>query len=305
MYATVGLQLANPLRLIAGARYSSYEIQSQTYYADAAGVLPSEVSYGANYKEHALVPSVALTYEITPNWSAYASYAQSFTPQAQLLTAPVPGSPMSAITGKGFELGVKGTAFEGLNTSLAIYRVLRSGEGIQDPAYPFTPGEFGAACCYVSSGDVITQGLDLEFSGRILPGWQLFSGYTYSERESNKASVDDFTGTSLYLNWTPKHLFKAWTTWNLPGSLSKWTLNAGVQAQSEFSGYGFPTPLPRQGGYAIWNASVQYRMNDSWSAALYAENLLDKTYYEAMSTVRNEGLYGVPRNFILRMQYKF
>jgi outer membrane receptor for ferric coprogen and ferric-rhodotorulic acid len=305
VYATLGLQLADPLRLIVGARYSNYEIQSQNYYADAAGVLPDQPSYGANYREHALVPSAALTYEITPNWSAYVSYAQSFNPQANLLTAPLPGTPMSAITGEGYELGVKGTAFDNLNVSLSVYRVLRNGEGISDPAYPYTPGEGGSACCYVAMGDAITRGLDLEFSGTILPGWQLFAGYTYNEREANAASANEFLGTALYFNWTPKHLFKTWTTWNLPGSWSKWTLNAGVQAQTQFSGYGFPTPLPHQAGYAIWNASVQYRVSDSWSVALYAENLFDKTYYEAMSTVRNEGLYGVPRNLILRMQYKF
>lgn len=308
MYATLGLQLADPLRLIVGARYSDYKVKSETYSANASGVLNTQVSYGANYSDTVLVPSFALTYELSPSWRMYASYAQSFKPQANLLLPPVPGTPMDAITGEGYELGIKGIVFEDLNIALSAYRVLRSGEGVRDPAYPSTPGELGASCCFSAIGDVTTKGVDVEFSGRILPGWQLFAGYTFSKREGSEAAP--LAATTLYFNWTPEHLFKTWTTWNLPGPLSKWTLNAGVQVQTKISGYTFPAAwpglgFPRQGGYAVWNASVQYRANENWSAALYAENLFDKTYYEAISTVRSEGLYGVPRNLILRVQYKF
>ncbi|MBL8270623.1 MAG: TonB-dependent siderophore receptor [Steroidobacter sp.] len=306
IYASVGLQLAEPLKLTLGGRYSEYEVESETIFA-TNGVLNPNSSFGANYKDTAFVPSVAVTYDIASNWTMYASYAESFAPQANLLVAPLPGTPMDPIVGEGYEFGIKATLFDNVNAALALYRVRRNGQGVRDDSYPLVPGTLGSACCYIDSGDVTTQGMDIEFSGTILPGWQLFAGYTYSDRESSRAATNSFQSSALYFAWTPKHLFKSWTTWNLPGALSKWTLNAGAHVQSEFSGYTTSPAfgIPRQGGYAIWNASVQYRVNDNLTAALYAENLFDKTYYEAMSMVRVEGLYGVPRNLLFRMQFQF
>lgn len=307
IYASVTLQLADPLKLTVGGRYSEYETESETVFANASGVLNPTSSFGANYDDTAFIPSAALTYDLSPNWTMYASYAESFAPQANLLEGPPPGTPMDPVIGEGYEVGIKASIFENVNAALAVYRVRRNGQGVRDDSYPFVPGSLGAACCYIDSGDVTTQGLDIEFSGTILPGWQLFAGYTYSDRESSRAATNAFTSSALYFAWTPEHLFKSWTTWNLPGALSKWTLNAGVHVQTEFSGYTTSPAfgVPRQGGYAIWNASVQYRLSDRWSAAVYVENLFDKTYYEAMSIVRVEGLYGAPRNVLARMQYKF
>ncbi|MBL8270597.1 TonB-dependent siderophore receptor, partial [Steroidobacter sp.] len=304
-YATLGFKVTDPLRLVVGGRYTDYEIEAAGFDLNSDGSLGAASTWPASYRESAFVPSAALVFEFNDRWSGYASYAQAFNPQGSLLQAPLPGTPLDPVTGDGYEVGVKGTIFEGVNVAVALYRVQRNGEGMQDPNYPWTPADRGATCCYLSLGDTTTEGLDIEFSGRLSHGWQLFAGYTHTRPKYE----DEASGTEAarLFNWTPRHLFKLWTTWNLPGNASRWTLNAGVNAQSSFSGYTFDwvgAGPPRQGGYALWNASAQFRVTDDISISLYGENLLDKVYYQSLGMITGDSIYGTPRNVTLRVHVK-
>ena len=62
-----------------------------------------------------------------------------------------------------------------------------------------------------------------------------------------------------------------------------------------------------QGGYAVWNANVQYRFNDHLDVNFVVNNLFDKTYWREVNnrTYRMNGYYGDPRNFLLRANYRF
>ncbi|MBL8267053.1 TonB-dependent siderophore receptor, partial [Steroidobacter sp.] len=303
--------------LTIGGRYTNYEQEEQSYRLLADGTRGPTTSFFAPiYSEHALIPSAALTYEISPRWNAYASYAQTFKPQTGLLKAPEPGVPLDPITGDGYEVGVKGEVFDGLNTSIAVYSVKRIGEGLEDPAYGINYGAGGSSCCYIDNGDITMQGVDFELSGVVTRDWQLFAGYTYARQKLGSTSGD--TDAAMSFNFSPKHLFKMWTTWRLPGALSDWTFNAGVVTQSEilvlgsatvFNSSGVATGFVpfryTQGGYSLWNASVQYRLSERWSAALYADNIFDKTYYAALNSSTGGNIYGEPRNLTLRLQAKF
>jgi outer membrane receptor for ferric coprogen and ferric-rhodotorulic acid len=200
-------------------------------------------------------------------------------------------------------LGIKGEPGRRLNTAFAIFKVTRSGQATWDPAYPFTPGERGTYCCYVANSRVTSKGFDAEVSGTVLPGLQLFAGYTFNTFETEGSPWGTANGA------TPKHLFKAWGTWQLPGALSAWTINAGASIQSrtsyrgqiyrdgEYQDYSFV-----QSGMAIWNAALQYRISDTWSVGLYGENLGDKRYYTSLGGVDYENNYAAPRNYTLSLR---
>lgn len=315
-YLTVGLQLADPLQLTLGGRFTQYHQEEKSYRLQLDGSAgPFTSYYTPIYDESAFVPSAALTYEINANWTAYASYAQTFRPQAGLLKAPEPGTPLDPITGDGYELGVKGEIFGHLNAAVALYSVQRIGEGLEDPAYEINYGQTGSACCYIDTGDITMRGVDIEVSGVVRRGWQMFAGYTYGQQVFG--STSEQTDAAMSFHFSPKHLFKMWTTWQLPGAASAWTLNAGVTAQSSIKlrGVGPVTDsagnfslVPYQvvqNGYALWNASAEYRVNDNWSAALYVDNLFDKTYYAAINSPVGGNIYGAPRSFTLRLLAKF
>lgn len=309
-YATLGLQLADPLRLTIGGRYGRYRYSSvyQPYAVDGTPVLAS--LRATRYNDSKFIPSAALSYEVAANWTAYLSYAETFKVQSDMLKAPLPGTPLDPVTGDSIELGIKGEVGGFLNTSAAIYRVTRAGQGTRDPAYPVTPGSNGSSCCYIEGADITSEGFDAEISGVILPGWQLFAGYTYNKIEYTGDPGGIYSSGAYFINMTPRNLLKVWSTWQLPGNLSNWTLNAGVVAQGDSyvsgsvidSGGAYIDYNFTQAGYAIWNASLNYRINDAWTVGLYADNLTDKRYYSSLGSIWYENNYGTPRSYVLTLR---
>lgn len=312
-YATVGLQLADPLRLTLGGRYG--EFNYKRLLQSGLNTEEPSVSY-LNYSDSAFIPSAALSLTLSEQWTAYLSYGENFKVQADMLRGPLPGTPLDPVTGDSLELGVKGELFKGVNAAAAVYRVQRKGQGIPDPAYPGMPGNDGSSCCYIEQSDITAEGFDLEFSGLVVPGWQVFAGYTFVRTKySAQRDTDGWWSTGAFLlGITPRHQLKVWSTWRLPGSLSRWTLNGGVIAQSEgFMSGAVPVDptdpegdyLPfqyTQGGYALWNASIQYEISDTWTVGLYGDNLTDKRYYQAIGSIYNENVYGMPRNYTLTLK---
>jgi outer membrane receptor for ferric coprogen and ferric-rhodotorulic acid len=57
-----------------------------------------------------------------------------------------------------------------------------------------------------------------------------------------------------------------------------------------------------QSGYAIWNALVEYRVDDHWNVTLNGNNLFDKKYYETVGTSTYGNFYGEPRNFMVTLR---
>jgi len=315
VYATLGFQLTEPLRLTLGARYSEFEYE-QTYQPVAG-----DGSYGVanvdHYTDNKIIPSIALNYKLNADWSAYASYSETFKSQSNLRGVPGgydPGaalpwpkptsadasSPLKPVTGAGYELGIKGEVFGMLNVSAAIYRVERNGEGVTDTRFDQSMQNTGVNCCFVDTADVTSQGFDTEVSGTVLPGWQLFAGYTYNETDFEGGSA----GPVYFLGLTPRHMFKAWTSYQLPGAWSRVTLSGGLNAQSKsyVNSYSFPGRRFIQSGYALANAAISYQVTDNWTVSLHGDNLFDKRYYQVLGDIYNENVYGTPANFVLSIR---
>jgi len=291
IYATIGIQLAEPLRLTLGGRYGRFN------YDHELQNLVSGVRSYLSYDEKKFIPSAALNYTLSDQWTLYASYGETFKAQGNLLYGPPPGSsPLSPIVGDNLELGIKGDVFRGVTAAASVYRLTREGQGAVDPQYQGTTNpENGSACCYIQRGTITVEGMDLEMSGLVYPGWQLFGGYTYTRTDY----VGNPAGAAT-LGRTPKHQLKLWSTYRLPGRFSALTLNAGVVAQSQafYSIYSY-------GGMALWNASVQYQLNDSWTVSLYGDNLTDKVYWQPTGDLNRQNVYGVPRSVTLSLRGRF
>lgn len=281
-YATLGLQLADPLRLTLGGRYGEFRYH-RVYQAASTGATTVQ-----RYSDSKFIPSAALSYDLSARWTAYLSYGETFKVQANLLAAPEPGTPLEPMTGDNLELGVKGDVFDGVTAAVAVYRLTRSGQGALDPAYAsaVTNPDDGSACCYLAQGEVRVEGLDVELSGAVAPGWQVFGGYTYSHTE--------FEGTSSVtstLGRTPMHQLKLWTTYQLPGRFGRWTVNGGVVTQSDTS-----YSVLHYGGMTLWNAGVRYAVDDTWSLGLSGDNLTDKDYWQPTGTLGYQNVRGTPRS---------
>nr|WP_311985826.1 TonB-dependent receptor [Pseudomonas bharatica] len=180
-----------------------------------------------------------------------------------------------------------------------------------DPAYPDPAFSYSGACCYLAQDRIVSKGLDLEASGEITPGWEVLAGYTYNR-------VQNDTEETLYSTITPRHLFKLWSIHTLPGALSAVRVGGGITAQSPTYVTGQAYRLDAAGnaidsraydfsqaGYAVYDALVEYKVDQNWTVALKGNNLFDRRYYESVGTSEYGNYYGEPRNFTLTLRGVF
>ncbi|MFK3683164.1 TonB-dependent siderophore receptor [Pseudomonas sp. NPDC088890] len=302
LYASLRLQLAEPLHLIVGARAQRYHFW-QTYRNSLQGpwITASNPDQRIGTK---LTPFGGLVYDLDEQWSAYASYSQIYKPQSNKLAGPEnTNNILEPMTGKTYETGLKGELFDGaLNTNLALYYTTRENEAVADPAYQQNMVAFSGSCCWLPNGKVQSKGVDVEVSGELLPDWMLIGGYTFNLNRNR--SADSPLSTVM-----PKHLFKLYTTYRLPGIFNDFKVGGGVQVQSatyvsgEAVHNGVTAPFDyTQSGYATWSALAEYRIDEHWDLTLNGNNLFDKKYYETVGTSSYGNYYGEPRNFMVTLR---
>lgn len=319
VYGTLRMELADPLKLIVGARANKYKYHQEYRWTlslqDFSWDNPWSLASATRYTEPVKVtPFAGLVYDFDPQWSAYASYAQIFQPQADKKAGPMPGSRLDPMRGSNMELGLKGELLDGrLNTNLALYRIVQDHRAVADRRFPSESVMYAGSCCYLQQGRVVSQGLDVEVSGQVARGLNLYAGYTYN---SNR----DATENAAFSTITPKHLLKFWGTWQLPAAASAWKLGGGATVQSrqyasgtasswnpdqqDWSGPSLPFAYT-QPGYAVWNMMAEYRLDPNWTVALNVNNVLDKTYYRTVGSADGGNFYGEPRNWMLTLRGKF
>lgn len=309
LYSSLRLQLAEPLHLILGARVQRYKFE-QTYKTLSNGVWTSNPPVEMREPTRT-TPFGGIVYDLSDEWAVYASYSEIYKPQQNALAGP-PGSGgiLDPMTGKTYETGLKGELFGGaVNTSLALYYTKRRNQAVLDPAYDSTSILFGTNCCYLNSGEVLSKGVDLELSGELLPDWMLMASYTLNINKNR-------TSGGALSTVTPKHMAKLFSTYRLPGDWSKFKVGGGVDIQSatrvsgtantyDSNGNVLAQNVPfdySQGGYAVWNALLEYQVDEHWNVALNGNNLFDRRYYQTVGTSTYGNSYGDPRNFMVTVR---
>ncbi|NPD16359.1 TonB-dependent siderophore receptor [Xinfangfangia sp. D13-10-4-6] len=277
-YASTRLSLADPLNAILGLRYTDWGADTRHF---------TEVT-----------PYFGLVYDVNENVSVFASYTQIFKPQSY---RDINRDYLDPVQGKSEEVGIKGEWYEGrLNASLSYYRTYQDNvaTGAEDangnPIY--IPGSTDQA--YYGAMGQTTRGIELEISGEIRPGWNLFFGAS-----KMKAEGPDGVQINTFL---PEKTVKLFTTYNLPGDNSQWTIGGGARWQSEswntlgVAGVG---PIRNsQSAFAVVDLMARYDINETWSAQLNVNNVFDKVYYPSASVA---AVYGEPRNAMLTLTSRF
>ena len=287
IYGNTRIKLLDSLALILGARVSwwHYDFAPNATYNPLAQTASKEQYTGK------VTPYAGLVYDINPTYSAYVSYAQIFQPQYLLQQS---GQAIAPIQGKQYEVGVKGSYLDGrVNASVALFQINQENRAQLDPSDPtFT--------YYVSTGSARSRGVDLRLSGELLPNWTVSAGYTYVATQLFQNDSYDTTA-SPFAQIAPKHSFKLWTNYRLPGNLSQWEVGAGVTATSELyydMGGGVKV---QQGGYYIVDARVAYQVTPKVSVNLNVTNLFNRTYFQPMS---NSVIYGAGRGAMVTLRYQ-
>lgn len=291
IYGTWRVKLTDPLTLIVGGRTSwyKYDYEAQVYQSNVF----SYDSSSPKANNGVVTPYAGLIYALTPEWSAYASYADVFIPQSSI---GVGGSTIEPITGSNYEVGVKGELNDGrLNTSLALFRYDH-----ENRAVPIlnTESLCGGSNCSEASGKVRSQGLEAEISGEVLSGLQASASYVYN---TTKFIKDNTYEDKIFSTWTPKHAVRVWTDYTLPGDFNRFSVGAGFNSQSSTVAYDRKFDNP---GFTIWNARIGYKVSDEIAVAVNFNNIFDKVYYvPSYAAVSANNYYGDPRNVMFTMKY--
>jgi outer membrane receptor for ferric coprogen and ferric-rhodotorulic acid len=284
-YVATRFNFTDDLHLILGARASDYRFDYSLGIIDSPAA-PS--TYGM--KEHGVVtPYAGLVYDLTAEQSVYVSYTDIFKPQSNV---DVTGKPLDPEVGKNYEMGWKGEFLDGrVNANVAAYLVQR--DNFAEATTEFTPSGLTASRA-VDGAE--TKGVDMELSGEILPGWNVFTGYSHSRTE-------DANGNRLTTQ-LPMDTFRLWNTYRLPGEWDKLTVGGGVNWNSkstlQFARYNSHVT---QDDYYIASLMARYRINQNLAATLNVNNLFDKKYYAGMAG--SYGHYGAPRNATVTLRYDF
>ncbi|OUY06059.1 TonB-dependent siderophore receptor [Acinetobacter populi] len=283
--------LLDRLHLIAGGRYTDFSAGGDYQYYTWAGAPDSEYGKNTDVNKKKFIPYAGLTFDITPSTSTYISHTEIFKPQSN--KAP-DGSLLNPVVGKNQELGIKSELFGGeLNLSAALFQIEQENRAIAIVGTSF----------YAPEGKVRSRGLDLEISGKILPEWQLFAGYTYNKSKYLKTEGTIYANGTNFNKHTPEQTFRAYSSYQFRGALENLTIGAGITAQTESDSlYNV-----KQGGYTLYNANLRYQFNPNFALNLIGQNLSDKRYYENQKARVNgmNNFYGTPRNYLLSLEWNY
>lgn len=205
-----------------------------------------------------LSPRAALIYKPRKDLSLYASYSQTFQPQAgDQLTSLVPGKTnLDPEESLNKEVGVKWDARPDLSLTAAVYRLERKNVAEEFPA---NSGSFR-----LIDGQTV-KGVELGFNGRLTQKWQVVGGYAFADSEIDAGGKE----TAM----TPRHTFSLWNRYDVNDTYGA---ALGVVSRSEmFASSGNAVVLP---GYARVDAALYMQATKDLRLQLNVENLFNTDY---------------------------
>ena len=136
----------------------------------------------------AVTPQYGALYKLTPEYSVFASYAESFVPGSQILNNPDgTRKPAEPTYGKGYDAGVKADLYGGRLSGTLTFFDIRNRNIVNDLAV--TDGAGVATIYNVQSGEQRSRGVELDATARLTDHWQAYFSYSYM-----KARITEFSG---------------------------------------------------------------------------------------------------------------
>ena len=281
VYAATRLRPTDDLSVILGGRVTDWRRK------DVNSPFDGDESTTRRKESGVFTPYAGIVYDLTENFSLYASYTSIFRPQSNKDES---GTYLDPLEGNAYEGGVKASFYDGLlNGSLAYFQIDQDNLAVAIPG-GLTP-DGGQA--YRSASGTKSRGVEAELAGELMPGWQIGAGYAV-------AVPEDADGARL-LTYIPKSTIKAFTTYQLPGPLENLTIGANWRWQSRTSadGIGPNGEDFTQDPFSVVDVMARYRINDHFSAQLNLNNIFDQKYYTDISF---NGYYGEPFNAMLTLK---
>ena len=283
-YGAARWSLSDDLSLITGARVVDVKSDGTNY-----GLAKSSKQTGK------VVPYAGVVYDITEQYSVYASYTEIFTPQTK---NDATGSRLAPLEGVNYEAGIKGELFDDkVNVALAVFRT-------EQDNFAEQAGVNGGVAYYRAIEGLTSEGYELEFSGEPVDGLQLSAGYTFVDI----TNADGSHGVT----YSPKHMIKTAATYRIPG-MDKLKVGAAVRWQDAIktavtlTGDDGETVIgsadARQKAYAVVDLMASYDIDPNWSVSANLNNVTNEKYLTSLYWT--QAYYGAPRNVSATLTWKY
>ena len=304
-YLATRLSLTDRLHAVLGSRYGSWEIESTTYNYNRDTDQFLGTSKSSQTHNDMWTPYAGLLYDLTPEYTVYASYTDIFNPQEERTASK---QYLEPVVGSNYEVGIKGSLLEErLNLAAAYFWSKQDNVAELDSLTPPDP-ETGEQFFTSGGKGNKVQGFEVEVSGEVRPDWNLTAGYTYTHSLNGDKQRNN---THLPLN-----LLRVSTAYRLPGEWHALTVGGAVNWQSDFYDFAY-RPVGRdtngalirertritQQAYTVVNLMSRYEFDDHLSASLNINNLFDKKYYERVGFY-NGVYWGDPRSISVALDWK-
>ncbi len=305
-YLATRLNVTERLHAIVGTRYGSWQIQSASPDYDANDQLTDQSTKTRQTHNDMLTPYAGVLYDITPEYTLYASYTDIFNPQS---VRDANKKYLEPVVGSNYEVGLKGSLLnERLNLAAAYFWSTQDNIAELDNSAepdPQTNEQF-----YTTGGKGSkVRGFEAEASGEIMPDWNLTAGYSYTHSRNGSK---ERSNTNVPLN-----MLKVSTSYRLPGEWRGLTVGGGVNWQSDFYQLANRPTGERDGNnrliteraritqqaYTVVNLMSRYQFDEQVSASFNVNNLFDKHYYERVGFY-NGVYWGDPRSITLALDWK-
>lgn len=233
-------------------------------------------------------PRFGLIWKPQENISVYSSYSRSFLPRSgdQFVSLTTTQENLAPEKFTNYELGAKWDILPNLNITAALFQLDRSNATTPDPANPLVT---------INVGKTRTKGLELALTGRVLPNWQVSTGYTWQDGTLRG-------NDSVRLGQLPKHQISLWNRYDVSDALG---VGLGVIHQSsQFAAIRTSATTTKLPGFTRVDAALFYDVSDKVQLQANVENLFDTDYF-ADAHNNNNITPGAPVNGRVTVRVKF
>lgn len=277
------LQLNDSLSLVLGARYDDIDFDR---FDLAIGGNPAS-AFSTDFSEFTW--RAGLVYQPRENLSLYAQASTAADPVTSPISISAGNANFDLATGRQYEIGIKQQFLDGrAEYTLAYFDIEKEDILTRLPASAITE----------QIGQQSSDGF--EFTLRLNPGENLSIDFNTAIVD---AEFDEFYsgGVSLAGNTprnVPEQTANLWLNWAV---LPNVQIGGGFRyVDSRFANDGNSEVLPE---YSVFDASVNWFVNDDVTVTLRGRNLTDEDDYVLAPYVPNQWIFGDPRSYELSVRF--
>lgn len=292
LYFQDQMKLPYNVHLLAGFRYDNAKIQANDTFAGATTSI--------NNQQERISPRFGLTWQPVKALSFYGNYVENFG-VPNLFASGLSGRPLRAETAQQWEAGIKTELLDGrFSATVAWFQLTKQNVATGHPDPTLAAKGFS-----VQTGEAQNEGIEIDITGEVMPGWNVIANYAYTESEITRAN--DITRGNRLPN-VPKHAGNIWSTYAFQNeALRGLKIGGGVTLRGKREGnrendYQMP-------GYTVFNLMTSYAMKVGKArvtAQLNVNNLFNKEYFpSSIGFGRERIVVGTPRVFLgsIRVEY--